>query len=294
MNTEILLTCPWCARRNFTERGLRAHYCRARNRRRLSAPAIHMARKAAGLIPPPQPSMPKSNNALVLLSHPEFAVKKDGLAKLSEVAVAQVAAVGELESKAAIGAVVAGLTLHRVKASLPHGKFRDWQEKHLAKIQGWSKATAVKNVSYYMRLSQIFVERTKIQKPTLLALPGDQLALDVGDSHQAKEFFSKVSKFVGGISLTDLLIKHGIRSVGLKKELANDDEDAPAPGAAEDYFAQVAKHVYDYRQIVANRESLLRLTPQQLDTLKAEVTDTYSTFTRLYEEARGKATAVTV
>lgn len=292
--SKPLLTCPWCKTPNFTERGLRAHRCPATGRKPLGPHAIRLAQKSAERIPvPTQVSMPKSNNALALLSHPEFAVKKDGLAKLSEVAVAQVAAVGELESKAAIGAVVAGLTLHRVKASVPHGKFGDWQAKHLTKIHGWSKATAAKNVSYYMRLSQIFVEKTKIERPALLALPGDQLALDVGDSHQAKEFFTKVSKFVGGISLTDLLIKHGIRSVGLKKELANDD-DAPAPGAAEDYFAQVAERIYGFRQIVANRESLLRLTPQQLDTLKAEVTDTYSTFTRLYEEARGKATAVTV
>jgi hypothetical protein len=299
---EPLYTCPVCRQPNFSRRGLRAHCCHAKpGRARLTA--YELIKAAVCKVPACEPatpvsqSQPMSNSpkkhALALLAQPEFAVAKDDLKKLQATAVAQVRAVAELEAKAGMGACIAGMTLLRVKHSTPHGKFGAWIEANAKHGVGHRQA------NYYMRLALVFLEKARVQKPDLLALPGDQLSLDVGDNHAAKQLLAKLQKFVGDLSLTELLIKHGIKGVGLKTELESgrDDEeegDKPAPGQAEDYFAEVADRVYGFRQLVTSRENLARLTPQQLETLNQTVTDSYSEFRRLYDEARGKASAVTV
>ena len=45
---EVLLTCPVCGTPNFSERGLRAHHCRAKpDRERLSIDELQLARTRA-------------------------------------------------------------------------------------------------------------------------------------------------------------------------------------------------------------------------------------------------------
>ena len=252
-------------------------------------------RKAAPTAPSQPSNSTMSNSpqkhALALISRPEFAVAKDELKKLQASAIAQVRAVAELEAKAGMGACIAGFTLLRVKRSTPHGKFGAWIEASAKNGVGHRQA------NYYMRLAMVFLEKSKVQAPDLLALPGDQLSLEIGDNHAAKQFFTKLQKFVGDHSLTELLIKHKIKGVGLKTELeteADDEDDAPPPGQAEDYFTEVAERVYGFRQLVTSRENLARLTPQQLETLNQTVTDSVAEFRRLYEEAKGKSTALPV
>jgi hypothetical protein len=192
-----------------------------------------------------------------------------------------------MESKAAMGGILAGLTLHRVKASLPHGKFGAWVAQ-ISTSGGNLPAVKKSQASNYMRLALVFVEKAKVQKPDLLALPGDQTALELGDNAQHARFLGKLNGFVGDLSLNELLIKHGIKGVGLKTELEKQEaEEATTQGTAEDYFADVAASVYGFRQIVTSRESLARLTPQQLDTLRDTVTDAHEQFLKLYAEARG-------
>ena len=180
--------------------------------------------------------MPKTSHALTLVADPKFAVAEDGLSKLKEAAIAQVSAISHLESKAALGALIAGLTLHRVKASLPHGQFVKWLES----VQKCTSGAHFKRrqAAYYMALALVFLEKAKVQKPDLLALPGDQLSLEVGDGHAAQQFFAKAQKFVGDLSLNELLIKHGIKGVGLQKELAKAaaaEEPTPPPTAEQLY-----------------------------------------------------------
>lgn len=50
---EVLLACPCCGTPNFSERGLRAHCCRAKpGRERLTPGEIELARSRAGTPPP--------------------------------------------------------------------------------------------------------------------------------------------------------------------------------------------------------------------------------------------------
>ncbi|QYM80261.1 hypothetical protein K0B96_06510 [Horticoccus luteus] len=302
---DPLFHCPYCTRGNFTRQGLRAHRCEVRGGKPLSIPAVHLAIKRGTAATAPQPSALNSQpnmssspkkHALTLLAAPDLAVAKDGVAKLQSLAVAQVAAVGEMESNAAKGGILAGLTLHRVKASLPHGHFGKWigQISTAVEICRTVKKSQANN---YMRLAMVFLEKTKAQKPELLALPGDQTSLDLADNHAGQQLRAKLEKFTAGLSLNELLIKHGIKGVGLKTELETakeDEDDAPQPGQAEDYFTEVAERVYGFRQLVTSRENIARLTPQQLETLHQTVTDSVAEFRRLYDEAKGKTSALPV
>ncbi len=231
--------------------------------------------------------MSKTTHALTVLAAPELAVEKPNLKKLQAAAVEQCAAVGQMESKAAMGAVLAGITLHRVKASMPHGKFGPWVESNSHSGANLKQ----RQCNYYMRLAQVFLEKARVQTPDLLALPGDQNALAEGGTAATKRFIAKLGTFVGDLSLTELLIKHGIKGVGLKTALEAAEADTPPAATAEDYFTDVAARLYGFREVATNREALMRLTPQQLDTVREAITDAHAQFTRFYDEARGTKTS---
>ncbi|MFA6962415.1 MAG: hypothetical protein WC205_16795 [Opitutaceae bacterium] len=143
------------------------------------------------------------------------------VADLQQKAVAQLMAVTELENKAALGAVISGLTLKRVKASLKHGEWISWQSEIRqvepagddlrSKTHRGAFLPSIRQCAYYMRLAEVFVDKTKVQLPELLALPGDQLSLDMADSAQARAFAEKLKTFVGDQSLNDLLDRHRIK-----------------------------------------------------------------------------------
>jgi hypothetical protein len=287
MNTtkEQLFECPRCGRKNFTARGLKAHVC-----------------KGAGRAPDgAKPA--KKTSALALVNAPELAVKKDGVQKLQEIAVRQMAAIGEMETRAAMGAVIAGLTLHRVKASMPHGAFGRWvktiradetdrsaQSDRSAEGQIRTTGSFLKNtvrqirttganlppinhrqVNYYMKLALVFLEKAKVTKPDLLALPGDQLTLDLADTHEATQFLGKLHAFTGGRSLNELLIKYDIKSVGLKKEL-DAEKDAEEPPAALDAGQLYEQARDEIGGAILRLENLL-LTENRLQFLVGHDTD---------------------
>lgn len=223
--------------------------------------------------------MPKTSTALTLVSTPEFAVAKDDIAKLKEAAVAQVSAISQLETKAALGAIIAGLTLHRVKVSLPHGQFGKWIEQ--ISTSGGNLTVKKSQANNYMRLALVFIEKAKVQKPDLLALPGDQLSLDVEAGELTRRFFTKADKFVAGLSLNELLIKHGIKGVGLKTELGqgDDDDDDQTPeqkaaAARERAWQEAFESVQRIRASLTEPERAHLLSdPKQIETLKAEVVE---------------------
>jgi hypothetical protein len=141
-----------------------------------------------------------------VVSSRELAYNEAQLPKVQQAALEQIARVRQLEREGAARAVLAGLSLHRVKASLKHGHFLPWLKANLDG-KGYSQ------VNYYMRLALVFVEKAHVSKPALLALPSDQLSLQVDAEGEAHEFFGKLDKFVGSASLNELLEKHGIKSL---------------------------------------------------------------------------------
>lgn len=226
-----------------------------------------------------------AKHALTVLASPELRVDAKGLEKLKKAAVAQCAAVSEMEGRAAVGGILAGLTLHRVKASLKHGEFGPW----IAQIgtSGSNLAPVTQRMcNNYMRLALVFLEKTKANTTNLLALPGDKAGLELAESNDGRALAEKLQKFVAGCSLNELLIKHGIKGVVREGDAGTEDGGTTAAAGGEDYFADVAQTLDGFRQIVTSRESLVRLSPKQLDLLNETVSDAVAQFRKLYAEAR--------
>lgn len=219
--------------------------------------------------------------ALTVLAAPELLVGKDHFKRLEAAAVAQCGAVGTLESQAAAGAIIAGITLHRVKASLPHGKFDAWKAQKLAKANFWTPSTAKLNANFYMRLALVFLEKSRSAKSELLALPADGKAeLKLDATPAGRKLATSLEKFVGGSSLTELLIKHGIKGVGLKTALsagAADDDLTPAQKAEQARncaWQEAWNAVQTLRAALTEPEKIQLINEvKQLETLKAELVE---------------------
>jgi hypothetical protein len=135
-----------------------------------------------------------------------------------------------------------------------------------------------------MRLATVFIERTRATKPEMLALPGDQTSLDLADNHHGKQLAAKLATFVGELSLNELLIKHGIKGVGLKTELTDaaaaevalTPEEQAARDAAErdDAWQHTWESVQTLRNHFTEPAKLNLITdPVKIGQLKAEVVE---------------------
>ncbi len=203
------------------------------------------------------------------------------ISTLKTVIVDQLAAVAQMERDAALRAILIGLALWRVKAALKHGEFRPWLESNIEK-----KKSQVNN---YMRLATVFVERSRVTKQELLALPADTTSLSEND-REASAFFGRATKFVGDCSLNELLVKYGIKGVTREGDTPADAGTANTGDAdGQMFFAEIAEHVLGIRTSVLDPKNIARLSPRQLDDLRAEIANLNTEFTRLYEQARGKA-----
>lgn len=279
---EILLTCPWCKNHGYTERGLRAHYCRPGGlgkgpKRRLSAPALHAARKAAGLVTPrlplPSPSTspvpvrmakPNTVSALALVGSSELKADAQQLAILQASAAEQFKRLRLMREEESLRGLLLGLTLHRVKASLPHGAFGKWAKSHATFGERW--------VRYLMQLALVFIDKSKASKPELLACPGDQteLAIDGLEGPQ-RQFVVKAKKFVGELSLAELLDKHEIKAgkkLGGKRTKTDDDAEPEAPATPEQLAARAREDVAEWiatgRQLLLQENIAQHLSPQEV------------------------------
>jgi hypothetical protein len=224
--------------------------------------------------------MSKSTHALTVLAAPELAVAKDDFKKLETAAGAQCGAISMLERKAAAGAILAGLTLHRVKSNLPYGKFGGWIDQKLTKLTSWTPGTAKVNASYYMRLSIAFVEKVRADKSMLLALPRDGDSLELGTGKDAKRLSGALEKFIGDLSLNELLIKHGIKGVGLKTALtaggADTGGDEPLTPAqqAEQAFLTLWTSAQEIHAALTDPNRMQQLTDAaKIEQLKAELVE---------------------
>lgn len=239
MNHEPLYTCPRCQQSGFTFRGLRAHVCRGPQpgdeRRRLTAGETASAILAkpshsSPLTPPTSSPSPmsksdtKNTTALAILGDRSLSYDQAMLPKIQEATLQQLAEVNRLGRERAARALLAGLGLCRVKASLKHGQFQPWLKAHVK--------VGLVSCNNYMRLALAFVEKAGVSKPDLLALPGDQTNLAIDESDEAqRRFFSKLEKFVGQSSLSELLEKHGIKGqpkLGGARLPEGQDDDASA------------------------------------------------------------------
>lgn len=200
--------------------------------------------------------------ALVVLADTKLTAQGEQLAALQKSATEQLVAIPRLEREAAARAILAGLTLHRVKASLAHGEFGKWLNQirttgaNLGDQQKRTTGSLLditdRQCQFYMKLATVFVAKARVTKPDLLALPGDQTQLLLeGGEGEAREFFSKLSKFVGGKSLNELLSDHGIKGakkLGGARATTDDNPPPPAVPTAEELAAQAKTELADWME----------------------------------------------
>ena len=235
----------------------------------------------------------KNTNALVLVSTPEWAVADDEVKKLQDLALAQIDAISKMENVAAMGAVVAGLTLHRVKASMRHGAFRKWLVQ-MSTTGGHLRPIKKSQASNYMRLALVFLVSGKVQLPELLALPGDQLTLDLADGHDHNDLLAKLRKFAGRRSLNELLIKHGIKAVGLKNKLSAEKAQAacePPAKTPQELCIEILETLTLARKDACDHAVWMQMSRQQHDDLKASFEDAAAQVAALHAKTHGRKKA---
>lgn len=156
---------------------------------------------------------PAKRQARALLSSEQLAAHDaEAIDQLKHTALRQLGAVQQLSQQHAAGCVLCGLTLHRVKASLPRGEWEPWlKAMHDQTATSGSGLPSVAMCRFYMRLATVFVERTGTLLPHLLALPGDQFGLEIPDSDAGRELAEKLTAFVGDQSLNDLFDRYKIK-----------------------------------------------------------------------------------
>ncbi len=201
-----------------------------------------------------------SKHALTVIAQAQISTTME-ISKLQSVALQQLEMIRRMERDSALRAILVGLMLHRVKVSLKHGEFGPWIAEN---VEGVGKS----QVNYYMRLATAFLEKTRLVKAELLAMPDNTTSL--ADDDLARAFMSKAEKFVGDCSLNELLIKYSIKGV-VREGDDGENPNAPAPGAdGQLYFSEVSQYLYGFRTTALRPESLARLTPEQLRAVRAE------------------------
>jgi hypothetical protein len=226
--------------------------------------------------------------ALALVSAPEWRVSGDELKQQQERAIMQFRAMSQMDTQMAAGAVFTGMSLMRVKASLPRGGFDKWKKQKLATANFWTPATAKLNAHLYMSLALEFLAGAKITKPELLALPGDQLALDFGDNHENADFLRKLKRFVGKSSLNELLIKHGIKK-GNTKKTRDDPTDVTPAKSAHDLCMEILETLTLARKDACDQTVWMQMSRAQHDDIKAAFEEASAQIDRLHAKTHGRA-----
>lgn len=154
--------------------------------------------------------MPKDSQALALLTAKSASVHFCQAAARQRL-LDTLAAIARHEAQATKFALQIGVILWQAKAELPHGQFQPWIKENIA-------GKSYRSCAYYMKLTMAFVETVRPGSALLECLSGmdfDKADLDFNEQGT----LAAIAKFTGDLSLTELLIKHGIKGVGLKGEL---------------------------------------------------------------------------
>lgn len=188
------------------------------------------------------------------------------LPKLPKQLTSELALIHKLESQAAGRAIRVGLWLWQAKEVLKHGEFKPWIEKN---VEGKS----YRSCAYYMKLAMTFVEKTRVSGESLHALVNHNFK-NAPKSKDAKAAVDALTGFVGELSLSELLIKHGIKSVGLKAALTGGDDGAGgAPADPQMELTLLWDQAYTPAKSLADllSEKAAALKPDQRAALEAEL-----------------------
>jgi len=212
-----------------------------------------------------------SNYALTVLADAEIRTVVT-VSKLQAVAIDQLAAIPRIEREAALRAILCGLTLLRIKASLPHGQWEPWvrQVRGQTATSG-SVLPGVAQVRFYMRLAIAAIECTKATVPEIVSLPGNQteLALEPADE-SARRLMTKLVDFVGRSSLNELLSEHGIKDRKASKNSPGKkaQTEAEMEMTLNEHFNQIEEHLRVATEGTLDRATWMSFTRRQHDDLR--------------------------
>jgi hypothetical protein len=212
----------------------------------------------------------KARSALTLLSDPQIATGGGNLESLQKTTVEQIDLIKRMESESALRAVLVGLALHRIKASLKHGAFGKWQTENLNAKRA--------QVGYYMRLAIVCLEDAGFSKPETLGLSEIGTDLATSDAASAKRAFKKIQDFVGEKSLNELLVEHGLKSTGA----GGGSNSSSGTGGGEDpLLADTATHLMGLRALILDPDQIKRFTASQLKDIEVQLASALDEFRKL-------------
>lgn len=224
-------------------------------------------------------SSPKSH-ALTLIAQTQIPTTGGNLIDLQAATLKQLDLIKKLEGEAAFRAILTGIGLHQIKASLSHGKFGPWLEKN---SQGGRA-----QCGYYMKLALTFLEETKATKPEMLLLAAGKFELSTDDVN-GRRFVKRIADFVGDLSLNELLIKHDIKGVGMKSSLASASQGEDSDGQTTFNFA--VECMYNFRTQFLKAEAVIQTDPKHLRQILEEHDAQNATLHKLCDAVLGKKKA---
>lgn len=234
----------------------------------------------------------KKSTALALIQDKDVGAAIP-LTKLQLVVVQQFQRIARDTKEAPLRAILLGLTLHRVKASMPHGTFEAWKKANITAGNIWTERTALKNCSFYMRLALAAVEATDATKPQLLALPGDQTELALCEDDNVRAFMASLEDYVGERTIEEILRDEGIKDGAAKKRKAlksgkGDASPAATPAAGQALCNEIAEHLQALRITLTDDAALMQIPPPQLQDIKDSLTQLQQEFSAKVRTALGK------
>lgn len=224
----------------------------------------------------------KATTAIALLDSTKVAAP--AVKKFGEAVAEQFTEIARSERMNAGRAILIGMALPMLKASMKHGQFRPWLEANVTAGNIWSKATAVKNASYYTRLAYAFLEEVKPSNNEVLAITaGDAIRGRPGNDVHAAKLLRRMATFIGERSLNELLEDYGIKNGGG----SGSGKTIEIPASKDDpLLADTAAHLIGLREIILNPETLKRFSAKQLDDIERQVASLPEEFRKLIAKLR--------
>jgi hypothetical protein len=206
--------------------------------------------------------MPKDTQALALLTA-KSEPTRSLLPQMPGLITGKLEAIRRHDVQAAQLSLQIGVLLWQTKATLPHGEFQAWIKSNV-------DGRGYRVCAYYMKLALAFTEKVKPAAWKIEAM----MTLDFDATKHTDEELSALDtmkQFIGENSITELLIKHGIKSVGLKSELADGQEPPALTGEQqlELDWAQAYEPAKSLADLLA--EKAAAFTSEQRAALEAEL-----------------------
>jgi hypothetical protein len=224
----------------------------------------------------------KATAAIALLDSTKLAAPE--VKRFGSAVAAEFCEIARTETMNSMRAVLTGMALPILKASMPRGEFTPWMKANLTQGKIWTEGTAIKNASFYTRLAHKIVEEARLTGDDVLALTeGNTVRGEAGKAREGAGLLQKIEKVIAGRTITELLEDYGIKSgsgsgSGKVIEISSGKDDP--------LLADTAAHLVGLREIILNADTLKRFTAKQLDDIERQIAALPEEFRKLLAKLR--------